>query len=80
VLIANLAAFITITHCNSFEQLCINYCNEQLQSHFNYVIFTAELEMYADEGIECSTISHRDNTGRCSPTLSPVSHVLCLMF
>ncbi len=28
---------------NSFEQLCINFCNEMLQNHFNYVIFSGEL-------------------------------------
>ena len=35
---------------NSLSQICINYCNEMLQSHFNYVIFTAEKELYALEG------------------------------
>ncbi len=52
-----------IFQLNSFEQLCINYCNEQLQSHFNFVIFTSEMQMYAAEGIACNTISHRDNSG-----------------
>ena len=42
-----------IFQANSFEQLCINYCNEMLQNHFNYVIFTLEKQIYADEGIVC---------------------------
>jgi hypothetical protein len=45
---------------NSFEQLCINYCNEKLQSHFNEVIFTAEMQMYKDEGISTESISFKD--------------------
>lgn len=35
---------------NSFEQLCINYCNEMLQNHFNFVIFMSEKSLYATEG------------------------------
>lgn len=46
---------------NSFEQICINYCNEILQSHFNYVVFTAEKELYAMEGIICEAIESKDN-------------------
>ena len=46
---------------NSLEQLCINYCNEMLQNHFNYVIFTAEKELYLREGIVCETIVFKDN-------------------
>ena len=46
---------------NSFEQLCINYCNEMLQNHFNFVVFTSEKNLYAMEGIVCDTIEFRDN-------------------
>lgn len=47
---------------NSFEQLCINYCNEMLQNHFNFVIFEAEKKLYDDEKIQCDTIEFRDNS------------------
>lgn len=38
---------------NSFEQLLINYANEQLQSIFNNFVFELEMKEYADEGLDC---------------------------
>lgn len=50
-----------IFESNSFEQLCINYCNEMLQNHFTYVIFVSEIKMYEDENIICDSIEFKDN-------------------
>ncbi len=48
---------------NSFEQLCINYCNERLQTFFNEIIFENEMKMYALEGLPIDDISFQDNIG-----------------
>lgn len=42
---------------NSFEQLCINYCNEKLHTFFLKQIIFAEVEVYKDEGIPIPEIS-----------------------
>ncbi|CAB3408102.1 unnamed protein product [Caenorhabditis bovis] len=47
---------------NSFEQLCINYANEKLQSYFNQHIFQFEQEEYLKEGISWTNIEYTDNT------------------
>ena len=50
---------------NSFEQLCINFCNEKLQFHFNEHIFRLESALYEAEGISISATTFADN----QPTL-----------
>lgn len=46
---------------NSFEQLCINYANENLQQFFVRHIFKLEQEQYAKEGITWTNINYVDN-------------------
>eukprot|EP01039_Chlorochromonas_danica_P007189 gene7189-7956_t len=50
---------------NSFEQLCINFCNEKLQFHFNEHIFKMEQALYQEEGIHIPGTAFVDN----QPTL-----------
>ena len=46
---------------NSFEQLCINYCNERLQYYFNEHIFMMEQSEYQKEGIKFEMVEYVDN-------------------
>lgn len=46
---------------NSFEQLCINYANENLQFYFNKHIFKLEQLEYEKERIDWQSINFRDN-------------------
>ena len=46
---------------NSFEQLCINFCNESLQRQFNLFVLKNEQDEYEREGIKWSFISFPDN-------------------
>ncbi|XP_023369828.1 unconventional myosin-XV [Otolemur garnettii] len=46
---------------NSFEQLCINYANENLQYLFNKIVFQEEQEEYIREQINWQEITFADN-------------------
>ncbi|XP_039312298.1 unconventional myosin-XV [Solenopsis invicta] len=58
--ILDIFGFETFTE-NSFEQLCINYANENLQFYFNKHIFKLEQQEYAKEKIDWTTINYTDN-------------------
>lgn len=46
---------------NSFEQLCINYCNERLQMQFSSFILKNEQKEYSKEGIKWDFIDFSEN-------------------
>eukprot|EP00924_Labyrinthula_sp_SR-Ha-C_P004132 maker-scaffold_3-snap-gene-15.26-mRNA-1 protein AED:0.07 eAED:0.07 QI:107/0.5/0.33/1/1/1/3/0/1026 len=50
---------------NSFEQLCINYCNEKLQQYFIQLTLKAEQDEYVREGIEWKDIEYFNNQIVC---------------
>lgn len=50
---------------NSFEQLCINYCNEKLQQLFIELTLRMEQDEYRREGISWEPVSYFDNKIIC---------------
>ncbi|KAJ8278097.1 hypothetical protein GJAV_G00083790 [Gymnothorax javanicus] len=46
---------------NSFEQLCINIANEQIQFYFNQHIFAWEQDEYLNENVDARLIEYEDN-------------------
>ena len=50
-----------IMQVNSFEQLCINFCNERLQFHFNEECFRIEQQEYKAEGVAVDAVEYTDN-------------------
>ncbi|KAK3736337.1 hypothetical protein QZH41_020810 [Actinostola sp. cb2023] len=54
-----------IFETNSFEQFCINYCNEKLQQLFIELTLREEQEEYTKEGIEWEPVEYFDNKVIC---------------
>ncbi|XP_062844417.1 unconventional myosin-Ic isoform X2 [Trichomycterus rosablanca] len=50
---------------NSFEQFCINYCNEKLQQLFIELTLKSEQEEYESEGIGWETVEYFNNKIIC---------------
>lgn len=50
---------------NSFEQFCINYCNEKLQQLFIELVLKQEQEEYNREGIEWTNVEYFNNQIIC---------------
>jgi len=65
---------------NSFEQLCINIANEQLQYFFNEHIFRCELDEYKREGVSGGDITYVDNMPLLDLFLGSPTKVTSLLF
>lgn len=57
---------------NSFEQFCINYCNEKLQQLFIELVLKQEQEEYMREGIQWQHVDYFNNKVICD--LVELSH------
>ncbi|KAF4079290.1 hypothetical protein AMELA_G00191340 [Ameiurus melas] len=64
---------------NSFEQLCINFANEQLQQFFVKHVFKMEQEEYTNENIVWKHIDYIDNQGTLDVLASKPLNILSLI-
>ncbi|PAA56828.1 hypothetical protein BOX15_Mlig020403g1 [Macrostomum lignano] len=68
-----------IFEINSFEQFCINYCNERLQQLFIELILKQEQEEYEREGIQWEHIQYFNNEPICELIDRPTSGLFALL-
>lgn len=64
---------------NTFEQLCINFANEMLQSKFTKDVFQSVFEEYAHEGLSLDRIHYDDNTDVLDLLQTPRTGILSLL-
>ena len=64
---------------NSFEQFCINYCNEKLQQLFIELVLKQQQEEYEREGIKWVHIDYFNNEIICNLIDQPHQGVMALM-
>uniref|UniRef100_A0A3B4WIZ2 Myosin VIIB n=1 Tax=Seriola lalandi dorsalis TaxID=1841481 RepID=A0A3B4WIZ2_SERLL len=63
----------------NFEQLCINYANEQLQQFFVRHVFKLEQDEYARENIVWQHIDYKDNQGTLDVLANKPMNMLALI-
>ncbi|KAF3691274.1 Unconventional myosin-VIIa [Channa argus] len=64
---------------NSFEQLCINFANEQLQQFFVKHVFKMEQDEYTRENIVWNHIDYKDNQSTLDALASKPMNILALI-
>lgn len=64
---------------NSFEQFCINYCNEKLQQLFIELVLKQEQEEYLREGIEWTNVEYFNNQIICDLVEQPHKGMIAIM-
>ncbi|XP_067649162.1 unconventional myosin-Id-like [Haliotis asinina] len=64
---------------NSFEQFCINYCNEKLQQLFIELVLKQEQEEYMREGIEWQHVDYFNNKVICDLVEQPHKGILAIL-
>jgi len=64
---------------NSFEQLCINFCNEKLQQFFLTCVFKEEETLHIKEGVPWKDIEFQDNQGCINMLEKPPNGILRLL-
>ncbi|XP_024946360.1 myosin-IA isoform X2 [Cephus cinctus] len=68
-----------IFDANSFEQFCINYCNEKLQQLFIELVLKQEQEEYRKEGITWKNIEYFNNQIICDLVEQPHKGIIAIM-
>ncbi|CAH2048321.1 unnamed protein product, partial [Iphiclides podalirius] len=68
-----------IFETNSFEQFCINYCNEKLQQLFIELVLKQEQEEYAREGIQWRPVPYFNNRVICDLVDAPHKGLIAIM-
>nr|XP_026690798.1 unconventional myosin-Id isoform X1 [Ciona intestinalis] len=64
---------------NSFEQFCINYCNEKLQQLFIELVLKQEQEEYLREGIDWPNIDYFNNCIICELVEQPHKGIISIL-
>ena len=70
---------VCVSACRSFEQLCINFANEQLQQFFVRHVFKLEQEEYSREGVVWTHIEYNDNQRTLDVLASKPLNILALI-